>query len=136
MARDEATLVAGRHTDAAGVSLLWQAQPGLQAQSRDGIWRDVPPVANCISVHLGDVLEIMTDGRVPATPHRVLDKGCARQSIGFFLEPALGAKLSAVQPEDPPVVIDEEAARGTYGWHLLRRMHGYSEVGQFVPYPD
>ncbi|MCB0137894.1 MAG: isopenicillin N synthase family oxygenase, partial [Caldilineaceae bacterium] len=94
-------LSAGRHTDAAGLSLLWQRDPGLQAQAPDGTWRNVPMIDNCISVHLGTVLEIMTSGRVPATPHRVLNLGQPRQSIGFFLEPALGVPLAAVTETDP-----------------------------------
>lgn len=128
-------LAAGRHTDGAGVSLLWQRQPGLQAQAPDGTWRDVPRLDNCVSVHLGDVLEVMTGGRVPATPHRVIDHGTPRQSIGFFLEPALGAKLTALEARDsgPDAA---ESARGTYGWHLLRRLSGYAELKDIVPRPD
>ncbi len=126
-------LAAGRHTDVAGVSLLWQAQPGLQAQSTDGTWRDVPAIDNCVSVHLGNVLEIMTEGRVPATPHRVLEQGAARQSIGFFLEPALGAQLST--PDPLPNGSGEETGRGTYGWHLLRRLNSYDGNAELVPFP-
>ncbi len=128
-------LAAGRHTDGSGVSLLWQRQPGLQAQAPDGTWRDVPATENCVSVHLGDVLEIMTDGKVSATPHRVIDHGTARQSVGFFLEPALNAELAP---------LSEEAARtdkgrrwqGTYGWALLERISGYGGYGDFVPNPN
>ncbi|GAB5469208.1 MAG: oxidoreductase [Rhodospirillales bacterium] len=131
--QDGIALAAGRHTDGAGVSLLWQAQPGLQAQAPDGSWRDIPCLANSISVHLGDVLQIMTDGAVPATPHRVVDHGRARQSVGFFLEPALGARLSAI---DHGETEESESARGTYGWHLLRRLHSYSGNETLIPLPD
>ncbi len=130
---DAPPLVTGRHTDGSGLSLLWQREPGLQAQAPDGTWRDVPRVENCISVHLGDVLEIMTDGRLPATPHRVINHGTARQSIGFFLEPALSARLSQ---EPPQATSAETAARGTYGWHLLRRMNGYQGYEHLVPRPE
>ncbi len=125
-------LSAGRHTDIAGVSLLWQAQPGLQAQAPDGTWRDVPLIRNCISVHLGEVLEVMTEGRIRATPHRVIDHGTARQSIGFFLEPALGARLApirngALEDADP-------AGPGTYGWHMQTRFAGRAQYqGLILP---
>ena len=33
-----------------------------------------PRLENFILVHLGDVLEIMTNGRVPATPHRFIER--------------------------------------------------------------
>ena len=54
------------HTDAAAISILWQRQPGLQAQAPNGCWRDVPMIKDCLSVHLGTVLEIMTGGKVPS----------------------------------------------------------------------
>ncbi|MBS35509.1 MAG: hypothetical protein CMO26_06240 [Thiotrichales bacterium] len=129
------TLATGRHTDAAGVSLLWQRQPGLQAQAPDGSWRDVPRLENCISVHLGTALEIMTNGLVPATPHRVIDQGTPRQSVGFFLEPALGAQLAPVEAE---VELSDAVAavRGTYGWHLQARFHEQKGYEHLVPYPE
>lgn len=132
---DDATLPlsAGRHTDVAGVSLLWQAQPGLQAQAPDGTWRDVPLIRNCISVHLGEVLEVMTEGHIRATPHRVLDHGTARQSIGFFLEPALGAMLAPVQGARGDA---DPAGPGTYGWHLQSRFAGRPHFKHLVQPPQ
>lgn len=132
---DGKPLATVRHTDASGLSLLWQNRPGLQAQSPDGVWRDVPQLSNCVSVHLGTVLEVMTGGRVPATPHRVLDFGVPRQSVGFFLEPALGAQLSEVG-QAPACSNDPADARGTYGWHLLKRLHGYPGYEGLVADPE
>ena len=132
---DGRPLAAVGHTDASGLSLLWQNRPGLQAQSPGGVWRDVPQISNCVSVHLGTVLEIMTGGRVPATAHRVLDFGVPRQSIGFFLEPALGAQLSEVG-QVPACSNDAADARGTYGWHLLKRLHGYTGYEHLVADPE
>jgi len=103
----------GRHTDASGLSLLWQAQPGLQAQGQDGRFRDIPMVENAISVHVGDVMTRMTRKIVPATPHRVLAGGGVRRSVGFFLEPALAAPVT---PADHAGEID---VTDTYAWQLL-----------------
>ncbi len=130
---DEKTLplATGRHTDAAGVSILWQRQPGLQAQAPDGRWRDVPMIEGCLSVHLGTVLEIMTEGKVPATPHRVIDHGGARQSIGFFLEPGLGAQLAPMTAG----AAASESVTGTYGWHLQERYHEQQGYEHLVPMP-
>jgi isopenicillin N synthase-like dioxygenase len=132
---DGMPLATGRHTDKAGVSLLWQGGPGLQAQAPDGRWRDVPCYPNSISVHLGDVLEIMTEGRVPATPHRVIDHRKSRRSIGFFLEPALNARISPIHATDRTDGADP-SARGTYGWHLLRQLRGYEGYEHLVPPVD
>jgi isopenicillin N synthase-like dioxygenase len=126
------SLATGRHTDAAGISILWQRQPGLQAQGPDGTWRDVPMIRNCLSVHLGTVMEIMTEGKVPATPHRVIDRGGQRQSIGFFLEPGLGAQLAPIEGSAAAC----DSVTGTYGWHLQERFHNQKRYAHLVPWPE
>lgn len=124
-------LAAARHTDASGVSLLWQRNPGLQAEAPDGTWRTVPVIENGISVHLGTVLEIMTGGRVRATPHRVLDLGVGdRHSVGFFVEPGLGAHL---EPIDDGAT---SPTAGTYGAHLQERFHATPGFEHLVPAPQ
>ena len=128
---DGRAIAAVRHTDVAGVSLLWQREGGLQAQAPDGTWRDVPLVPNAVSVHLGTVLEVMTEGRVRATPHRVLDTGTHRQSIGFFVEPGLAASVGPIAGDD-----GSDDVRHSYGWHLQQRfstMRGYQGL---VPPPS
>ena len=113
-APDGATLSAGRHTDASGLSLLWQDSPGLQAEGQDGIWRDIPKVANAISVHVGDVMTAMTNGAVPGTPHRVLSCKGPRRSVGFFLEPRLSAPVTSANILDADI-----SPSDTYAWQLL-----------------
>ena len=118
MEADGTQVSGGRHTDASGLSLLWQAQPGLQAQGKDGRFRDIPMVPNAVSVHVGDVMTRMTRGAVPATPHRVVAGAGARQSVGFFLEPALSAAVTPADHAGPISVAD------TYGWQLLETFAG------------
>lgn len=121
-------LSAVRHTDASGVSLLWQRDPGLQAEAPDGTWRTIPVVPDGLSVHLGTVLEIMTGGRVRATPHRVLDLGPGeRQSVGFFVEPGLGTRLAPIGAL--------ASAGGTYGAHLQERFHATPGFEDLIPAP-
>ena len=126
---DGAALSAGSHTDASGLSLLWQAAPGLQARGPDGVFRDIPMVPNAISVHVGDVMTRLTGGIVPATPHRVLSSDRARRSIGFFLEPALTAPVTAAQDTRDPVPPED-----TYGWQLIdtfaKRPHWAEVIAQ------
>jgi isopenicillin N synthase-like dioxygenase len=127
---DGRPIAAVRHTDVAGVSLLWQREGGLQAQAPDGTWRDVPLIPNAISVHLGTVLDVMTDGRVRATPHRVIDGGTHRQSIGFFVEPGLAASVGPLAGVD-----GTDDVRHSYGWHLQQRFSTMRGYQQLVPPP-
>jgi len=117
-ADDGAVLSAQQHTDSSGLSLLWQDTTGLQAQGQDGIFRDIPRMENAISVHVGDVMTQMTNGIVPATPHRVLHVGDdTRHSVGFFLEPALSAPVT---PADHPA--GEPRVQETYAFQLLQTL--------------
>ena len=129
-APDGAVLSAGRHTDSSGLSLLWQEDPGLQAEGQDGVFRDIPVVPNAISVHVGDVMTRMTDGIVPATPHRVISSDTARRSVGFFLEPALGASVTSASNTGQVRVED------TYAWQLLETLAGREMWADIVPHPD
>ncbi|HJN61258.1 MAG TPA: 2OG-Fe(II) oxygenase family protein, partial [Alphaproteobacteria bacterium] len=124
---DGARLVTGRHVDACALTLLWQRQAGLQAQTPDGRWLDIACRPGAISVHLGSVMEFLTAGHWRATPHRVLDNGMARGAIGYFHEPNLDAELALqISPKiAPPPEQSRQTARLTYGAHLLQRFSRY-----------
>lgn len=119
------------HTDGSGLSVLWSLQRGLQARAPDGTWRDIPQQTNCLSIHVGDVVEAMTDGQVPATPHRVLGHGIERQSIGFFLEPRLDAQLGFIGNAEA-----DGAVQNTYGWLLQKRYSGYDDYKGLIDSPE
>ncbi|MBT3925729.1 MAG: isopenicillin N synthase family oxygenase [Rhodospirillaceae bacterium] len=127
---DGTRLITGRHVDAAALSLLWQREAGLQAQTPDGRWLDIPLCAGTVSVHLGTVMEFLSGGRWPATPHRVIDSGAARGSIGYFHEPNLDADLSPLLP-----VVENSGQKNpglTYGAHLLERFGRYEGLEHLV----
>ncbi len=127
-------LTFGRHVDSAGISLLWQAQPGLQAQAPDGVWRDVPQIKNSVSVHIGTVIQIMSGDKLPATPHRVINTGGLRQSVAYFIEPALDVALAPIH-RAASAPVSEDPAMGTYGWHLQETFHGRTRYRDLIPAP-
>lgn len=122
---------AASHTDGSGLSILWSLQPGLQARSPDGVWRDIPQQPNCLSIHLGDVIDAMTEGQIPATPHRVLGHGVHRQSIGFFLEPRLDVPLRSAKD-----LAAADDIRSTYGWLLQKRFSTYEAYKGLIESPE
>ena len=90
---EEQPLLTVEHDDSCALSILWQdAKGGLQIQTPTGEWLAVPKVDGGVSIHFGDAIEPLTSKMLKATPHRVLGPG-GRQSMGFFLEPNLDAKL-------------------------------------------
>jgi len=65
----------GAHTDSNFLTLILQdpVHSGLQVQTVDGTWIDVPPTdSNTLVCNIGELAEIWTDGYFLATPHRVL----------------------------------------------------------------
>lgn len=126
-------IAAHRHVDASALSLLWQREPGLQAEGSDGVFYDVPMISNCISVHVGTVMEELTSGKIRATPHRVMGNGAARRSMGFFLEPALSAPITPAGSSG-----NEDAAHieNTYAWLLLKTHHGREKYADLIPDPE
>ncbi len=106
---DGDNVITTRHVDTGILSMIWHDRTGLQMQGPDGTWRDVPTVADGLSVHCGDLLETPSGGRLKATPHRVLGTGdTERCSMGYFLEPDFETLVAP--PSGDPV---------TYARHLV-----------------
>ncbi|KAI1177402.1 putative oxidoreductase [Nemania sp. FL0916] len=76
----------GAHKDGGFLTYLLQAtsHPGLEAQSKTGIWVPVPPLPNTLVVNVGRSLEAMTGGVCTATTHRV------RLGPNDFVDPRTG----------------------------------------------
>ena len=72
------------HTDYEVFTLLTQSEKGSQLKHRSGEWHLVDCNRYEIIVMLGDMLEVMTNGLVKATPHRVPPTAWERYSITRF----------------------------------------------------
>lgn len=99
-ASDESRQGVGPHKDGGCLTLLLQdTQAGLQVLERDGPgparWIDAPPVPGTLIVNLGEVLEMLSNGYLRATVHRVVSPPheVDRLSVAFFLSPRLDTEL-------------------------------------------
>lgn len=82
------------HTDSGFLTLLSTFHyHGLQVDIGSGAYRSVRPVKKTLVVNLGDMLSRITDYKLKATLHRVLDIGVERFSSPFFFEPHYLAKI-------------------------------------------
>jgi isopenicillin N synthase-like dioxygenase len=122
----------GEHTDYGLLTILAQDdRGGLQVRGRD-VWIEVPPTPGVLVCNLGDMLDLMTEGRYRSTPHRVRNAtGGDRLSFPFFFDPGWEAKVRPVPLADeaPP---DDAGSRwdgtsvhewhGTYGDYLMGKV--------------
>jgi len=83
----------GAHKDAGILTLLLQDKVGGLQVETGGTWLDVPPTENTFVVNIGEVLELVTNGYLRATPHRVKTPpaGVDRYSIAYFISARLDA---------------------------------------------
>jgi isopenicillin N synthase-like dioxygenase len=82
---------AGAHGDINVITLLLGAEEaGLEVQLKDGGWLAVNPPPGALVVNVGDMLQRLTNDRLPSTLHRVVNpaparRGFSRYSTPFFL---------------------------------------------------
>lgn len=74
----------GSHTDYECFTLLLPTAPGLQVLNKAGQWIDVPLIENTLIMNIGDMMEILSNGRYLATKHRVKKVAEERYSFPFF----------------------------------------------------
>jgi len=75
----------GAHTDYECFTLLFATAPGLQILGKDGAWLDVPVKPGTLVMNIGDMMEIMFNGRYMATKHRVRKVAQERFSFPLFV---------------------------------------------------
>jgi isopenicillin N synthase-like dioxygenase len=113
---------AGAHEDINAITLLLGAEEaGLELKDRDGRWLAVDPPAGAVVCNIGDMLQRLTNHRLPSTTHRVVNpaperRGVARYSMPFFLHFApdfeiktLPGCVSLEQPNRYPEPITAQA---------------------------
>ncbi|XP_058190064.1 flavonol synthase/flavanone 3-hydroxylase-like [Rhododendron vialii] len=95
------------HTDMSTLTILVPNEvAGLQV-FKDDRWYDVKYIPNALIVHIGDQIEILSNGKYKAVLHRsTVNKETTRMSWPVFLEPPpeleLGPIPKLIDDENPP----------------------------------
>ncbi len=82
---------AAAHEDINTITLLVGAEEaGLELLDKKGNWRPVTPKPGELAVNIGDMLQRLSNNRLPSTTHRVVNpapdrRGHSRYSMPFFL---------------------------------------------------
>ena len=89
--KDGPNIRAGAHEDINVITLLLGAEEaGLEVLDRDGRWLPINPPPGSVVINIGDMLQRLTNHRLPSTTHRVVNpaperRGFPRYSTPFFL---------------------------------------------------
>ncbi len=89
--KDAEGIRAGAHEDINTITLLLGAEEaGLQLLGKDGQWLAIDPPEGALVVNIGDMLQRLTNNRLPSTTHRVINppperRHLPRYSMPFFL---------------------------------------------------
>ena len=86
------------HVDYGFITILAQDEVGgLQVRSVTGDWIDVPYRKDCFVMNTGEVLRHWSNGKLLATPHRVVNRtGKERYSCPFFFDPNIHSRISTL----------------------------------------
>lgn len=92
------------HCDFGALTLLAQDDVGgLQVMTPAGNWIDAPPMPGALVVNVGDMLHILSNGRLKSTPHRVINRsGRERYSVAFFYDPHVATTVAPLPGTGTP----------------------------------
>ena len=104
---------AREHADINLITLLIGAnERGLEVKSKDSSWIKIQAEDDDIVCNIGDMLQLVTDGLLKSTPHRVIkyedQSSSSRYSIPFFLHPSPNVMLKSVFNEDDEGVLADD----------------------------
>jgi isopenicillin N synthase-like dioxygenase len=107
IAPDKNQFAAGPHRDNGFITILPVSSiPALEVMTTAGDWIPVVHVKDSMLVNSGEFMNVWTNGRFIATPHRVLPPGQERHQIAFFYNPnwdVVSDPLpTCVGPDNPP----------------------------------
>ena len=101
---------AREHSDINLITLLIGAnEKGLEVKNKDNSWIQITAQKNDIVCNIGDMLQLVTNGKLKGTPHRVVkyvdDIPSSRYSIPFFLHPSPDTVLKSIYDSNDKGVI-------------------------------
>ncbi|MDH1364837.1 isopenicillin N synthase family oxygenase [Acinetobacter johnsonii] len=91
----------GAHTDYECFTLLLPTAPGLQVLTKQGEWIDIPLLENTLVMNIGDMMEILSNGKYLATKHRVKKVQQERYSFPLFFSCDYDYVIQPINTNEP-----------------------------------
>lgn len=125
------------HSDGGGLTLLLQDDEtvGLHVR-KDNQWIPVQPIPYGLVVNIGDLLEVMTNGRYKSVEHRaVTNAERARLSIALFYNAGMDAEVapaSKLVDEQHPCLYRKFKHEEYIRYYLKRQLKGKHPLADFA----
>lgn len=118
-----------QHSDAGAITVLLQDEvAGLQVLKNDS-WVDVTPVADTLTINVGDMLQVWSNDRYIAPLHRVrASSEMARYSAAYFCNPDYS---TVVAPLSNATSAAEPAHYQPISWAEFRRLRALGDYGDY-----
>ncbi|MGJ8546737.1 MAG: isopenicillin N synthase family dioxygenase [Sulfitobacter sp.] len=83
------------HTDYGCLTLLaTDGSPGLEVRKRGGGWLPLSAPPGAFVINFGEMMELWSDRKIRATPHRVIGSMAERLSVPLFFNPSFDANVA------------------------------------------
>ncbi|XP_057527425.1 flavonol synthase/flavanone 3-hydroxylase-like isoform X1 [Amaranthus tricolor] len=114
----KSTMGISAHTDATVLTVLMEfgASGGLQVMHKHKkVWMNVPWATGELLVSAGDVLEIMSNGRIESPWHRAVTQAeFERYSLALFFNPSLAKEVEPIVGDDLSKCVYKKVVLGEY----------------------
>jgi len=135
--RPDLVLGLSPHSDGGGITLLLQDDEtvGLHVR-KDNRWIPVQPIPYGLVVNIGDLVEVMTNGRYKSVEHRaVTNEERARLSIALFYNASLDAEVapsSKLVDEQHPCLYRKFIHQEYIRYYVSRQLKGKHPLADFA----
>lgn len=130
--KPKSTMGLSPHSDGSTLTLLMQfdTSGSLQVMHKHkNIWLSVPWPNDALLVNVGDLLEIMSNGKVQSSWHRAVTQvDLERFSLALFFNPPLSMEIEPIKSDDSSDYEYKKVVVGDYLQHLYKVSPTLSKV--------